>query len=195
VDVMIEELMNGPGQVVPVTIGAMTNLAMARTKEPRLVGRISQVVAMAGEFDRPKAEWNIRCDPEAAHLIFTSGVRVTVVPFSLGRAARFHGEEVQQLRQSDRPLARHLAETIAAWRGAWRQPTGQPSLYDPAAVAALLRPELFVWQTGRVQVELRGEQTYGYTTFTPGEGPHRVARELKTEEFVKWLMARLVGEG
>jgi len=69
------------------------------------------------------------------------------------------------------------------------------TMFDPLEVAMLIRPELFTWKKGTVTVELRGEKTYGYTTFAERAegGGHRVAWELKRDEAVKWFLERICG--
>jgi inosine-uridine nucleoside N-ribohydrolase len=68
-------------------------------------------------------------------------------------------------------------------------------MYDPMTVVALLRPELFVWRTGRVTVELRDEKLYGLTRFTPDEaGPHRVAFGVDAAAAKKFMLDRLLHE-
>src|SRR5690606_8529678 len=100
IDFLLDEL---KGDVVPVTIGAMTNLAAAIVKDWRVTRRIPRIVCMAGEFRRPMAEWNIRCDPEAAHIVFSSGIPMDVIPFEIGMQATFVPAEVARLAGSDRP--------------------------------------------------------------------------------------------
>ena len=66
----------------------MTNLAVALVLERRLVTKIPRIVAMAAEFRQPFAEWNIRCDPEAAHVVLSSGM-----PIDLNKR-RCHGRSI-----------------------------------------------------------------------------------------------------
>jgi inosine-uridine nucleoside N-ribohydrolase len=62
------------------------------------------------------------------------------------------------------------------------------------AVACIVKPELFEWKTGQVKVELAGQNTYGFTTFTPDEkGPHRVAWNCTREECINWYLAQILG--
>ncbi|MCL2640171.1 MAG: nucleoside hydrolase [Phycisphaerales bacterium] len=203
VDFLVETIMSGNGDVVPVTIGAMTNMAMAIVKEPRLLKKLPRIVVMAAEFQKPMAEWNIRCDPEAAGLVFSSGVPIDVIPFTIGKTATMTASEVARFTTCGRPMGRYLAEAIELWRADhWMGPLaggGQhmPSLFDPLAVAMLIRPDLFTWKQGSVDVELRGEKTYGYTTFTESKtgekGKHRIAWDLHRDDAVNWFLDRICG--
>ena len=88
VEFVIEPITAGDGDIVPVTIGAMTNMAAALVAEPRLVKKIPRIMTMAAEFHKNMPEWNIKCDPEAAHLVFASGIPMEVIPYAIGKMAR-----------------------------------------------------------------------------------------------------------
>lgn len=187
VSFLVEHLASG--DVIPVTIGAMTNLAMAMVMDWKLTQRIPRIVCMAAEFRRPVAEWNIRCDPEAAHVVFSSGVPIDVTPFHIGTQATFHPADVERLDRSGRPLAARLAMAVKNWQDAHHgdatHPLPMPHLYDPMAVATIIRPDLCTWKRGEVRVELSGSSTYGFTTFQEdSNGPHRIAWDVNRDEAI-----------
>jgi purine nucleosidase/pyrimidine-specific ribonucleoside hydrolase len=193
VDLLIETLLAGDGDIIPITIGAMTNLAMALTKERRIAAKIPRIVVMAAEFKRGFAEYNIRCDPEAAALVFQSGIPIDVTPWNIGDDAKFAPEHIARLAASDRPMARHLAQTIRAWQENAVGQNAMPSLFDPMAVATMVKPELVEWKQGTVRVELRGEHTYGFTTFQEHEiGRHRVAWNVAREPAQAFYLERVL---
>lgn len=171
-DLIIDTVMAGDGDVVVATIGAMTNLAMALVKEPRLRQRIPRIVAMAGEFERGFAEWNIACDPVAAEIVFRSGIPIEVTPWTIGWICTMTQSEVDGFCAGGDALREVVATCTRRWMDA--HPGNRPHLYDPVAVAALLDPSLCTWQSGTVTVETNGVATYGFTTLARGEGPHRV---------------------
>jgi inosine-uridine nucleoside N-ribohydrolase len=193
VEFLIDTIMAEDGDVVPITIGAMTNLAVALVKQPKIAEKIPRIMAMAGEFTKPHFEWNILCDPEAAHVCFSSGIAIDVIPFEIGMIATLKLQEFEQMAASSRPIAKYLTATIGAWRTAWKRADAMPHLFDPMAVAAIVKPELFEWKTGTVSVELAGVNTYGVTTFKAGEGPHRVAWKTDRAEAVGWYMGKILG--
>jgi len=198
IDFLIQTIMSGNGDIVPVTIGAMTNMAMAIVKEPRIAKKLPRIVSMAAEFQKPMAEWNIRCDPEAAALVFASGIPIDVIPFAVGKTGTMTAPEVARFATCGREMGRYLSEAIELWRADHWMGAGQhmPSLFDPLAVAMLIRPDLFTWKQGTVDVELRGEKTYGYTTFTESKGQgggHRIAWDLHRDEAVNWFLQRICG--
>ncbi len=167
VDLLIELL--SEGSVIPVTIGAMTNLAMSLIKEPRLLETIPRIVCMAGCFDRQLSEWNIRCDPVAASIVFSSGIPVTVVGLDVTMRCRFNAEQVKRLHESDRPVAKNLSTATREWaertRGGWKK--GFPVLHDPLAILTLIDPDLVATRNGTVTVDTGNGEAYGYTLFHP----------------------------
>ena len=176
------------GTTIPVTIGAMTNLAVALTMERRLAQRIPRIVAMAGEFKVPMAEWNVLCDPEAAAIVCDSGIPIDFITWTAGRTVSFGPEHLARLRASSRPMAKLLAHATECWG-----PDRLPALYDPLAVATLVAPHLVEWRRGTVTVELQGASTYGYTGFIPSDdGPHRIVWEVDREAALDFYLDRVL---
>ncbi|HEV2472639.1 MAG TPA: nucleoside hydrolase, partial [Chthonomonadales bacterium] len=186
------------GETAVITIGAMTNLAVALTMEPMLRRTIPRVISMAGAFGLGTAEWNIRCDPVAATVVLSSGAPVDMVPFDVTQNVVLSLQETSSLSSSQWALQRVLGGLIEVWRVAhpeWSN-GGRPTLHDPLAVIAAFQPDLFRWETGRISVELAGDLTYGYTTFTPdAAGPHRVARSVDRKSAVDLFLERVTSYG
>jgi purine nucleosidase len=182
-----------PGDVVPVMIGPMTNLARSIVRAPWIIQKFPRVVAMGGEFVHDYIDTNVRGDPEAAGIVYGCGARVDVIPWSIGDSARFGDDAIEELGLSARPLSQRLAREVHAWRNTdnGRQRGGIVRLHDPMAVMSLIRPELFEWKNGTVTVELFGEAR-GKTTFhEDATGKHRVAWRVDPLAAVAELMSRL----
>ncbi len=195
-DLLIETIMShAPGEVIPVTIGAMTNMALALVKERKLAGHLKKILVMAGEFRAPFAEWNVRCDPEAAAVVFGSGVAIDLIPWHVGYVVTFAPADVDRLEAAGGDLPKRLHAAIGAWQSAGHHGSNNkpmPNLYDPMTIVSFIRPELCQWRTGRVKVELRGESTYGFTTFRADEnGPHRVAWDADRDASIGFYLDRV----
>ena len=197
VDFLIDTIMGGDGDIVPITIGAMTNLAMALIKEPRLRTRIPRIVAMIAEFRANMGEWNVLCDPEAAHLVMASGIPIEITTFHIGITAKFQPADIARLAASEVPLAQYLHHAITAWQIAHQRPGGNtpmPSLFDPLAVATMIVPDLCTWRRGTASVELQGQKTYGHTRFQEQvEGKHQVAWDVDRDRAIGWYLDRILG--
>jgi inosine-uridine nucleoside N-ribohydrolase len=196
VNFLIDTILGGDGDIVPITIGAMTNLAAAMVLDRRIVAKIPRIVVMAAEFKGSFPEWNIVCDPEAAHIVFSSGVPIHVTTWDIGHTVRFNASHVERLAAGSGALAKRLSMAVAAWQAAHRQtpwPEPMPSLYDPMAVATIVQPDLCTWETGTVSVELQGAHTYGMTTLQRDKaGPHRVAWDADREKCLEFYLGRIL---
>ncbi|MCE5258675.1 MAG: nucleoside hydrolase [Chloroflexi bacterium] len=179
VQFIIDTIMNGSGDIVIATIGALTNLALAMIIEPRICTRIPEVVMMGGTFDRQVSEWNIMCDPVAASVVCESGIPLRIIPLDVTTKVQFREGDLDALRASKRPLAQRLLRAIEAWQqhSGWADRVGGlPVMHDPLAIATMIDASLVAWRTGKVSVELNGEYTYGYTLFREDPtGHHKYA--------------------
>ncbi|HIE50643.1 MAG TPA: nucleoside hydrolase [Armatimonadetes bacterium] len=188
VDLIIETVMNSPGEVVICPVGAQTNLALALAKEPRLVEK-ARIVFMGGVFSRMQAEYNIACDPEAARLVVESGIPLTMVGLDVTLKCRLTTNQVDALGASDLPSARLLADLIAAWRGP-RNIT--PTLHDPLAIAVTFDPSLVALEPRLLRVETQGAHTRGFTLATPSDQPNaQVCTDVEAERFVQLFFQRV----
>jgi purine nucleosidase len=171
VDAIIDTALAHPGLEV-VTLGPLTNLALALAREPRIAQRIGRCVVMGGApccegNVTPAAEYNLWVDPEAAQLVMRSGLPIELVGWQLSRgAAVLQPDDLAGIAALDTPLARFcLASNAEAARG-YQTQTGQPgiSLPDPIAMAIALEPALCVQaSTHRIEIECASELTRGMT--------------------------------
>ncbi len=197
VDFLIDTLMAGNGDIIPVTIGAMTNLAMAMVKEPRIIARIPKIVSMAAAFDQQISEWNIRCDPVAAAIVMSSGAPLDIIGLDVTMKVQFRREHIAALNACPRPLAQKLAQSVELWarhcEWAESEARGLPIMHDPLAVATLLQPDLVSWRRGTASVELQGQKTYGFTLFEEGSaGQHRYAYAVDSEAALALWMNKVL---
>jgi len=194
VDALAAHLRAHPGKTVPVTIGALTNLATLLLREPGLQAAIPRLVVMGGEFKRPMWEWNIRCDPLAAACVVESGLPIDFIPWDIGMACTVTRAQVARLFAGRSPTSRLLSRAVRLWRKSKSSPspTELPHLFDPMAVSVLLHPEWFTWRRGRVEVLFTPEK-FSHTRFTPDPaGPHCVAWKVRNPRAVEAVWARIL---
>lgn len=171
VDFLIETLRaEPPGTVTLCTLGPLTNIGTAFTRAPDIVSRVAGIVAMGGAYFEvgnltPAAEFNIIVDPEAADIVFKSGVPLTVMPLDVTHKALATPARIAAFRDLDTKVGRFAAEMLDFFERfdvAKYGSEGGP-LHDPTVVAYLLAPELFSGRFINVEIETSSPLTLGMT--------------------------------
>jgi pyrimidine-specific ribonucleoside hydrolase len=150
-----------------VPIGPLTNIATALHRDPTLPERVQQISLMGGSLtfgnSTPAAEFNIWCDPEAAHVVFGSGIPIKMVGLNVTRQVAATPERRAQIRAIGNRASGIVADMLDFYserlRTLFELPGG--SMHDPLAVAALVDPEMLRFEPMHVAIELRGSHTYG----------------------------------
>lgn len=159
---------HGPDTVY-VPVGPQTNLALALRLESRLAARIPRIVTMAGAYIEgnvtPSAEFNVLADPEAAHIVFNSGIPITMIGLEVTAQALVTLKDLEHLRALSTPWANAVAAIIEPNVRWWIDNRGWSGgqVYDACAVAAVIEPGILQTRPMRVDIELNGEHTRGRT--------------------------------
>jgi purine nucleosidase len=156
-----------PGEVTLIGLGPLTNLALALRSEPNLAKAIKSIVLMGGSLSggnvTPAAEFNFYVDPEAASIVFNSGVPITMVGLDVTRKVELTEPYIRELEAGTNKPSRAAAgiarAIMATYRGHGEK--GGPTLHDPLAVSALIRPDILTFESYRVQIETDGLITAG----------------------------------
>lgn len=155
-----------------VTLGPLTNLALALQREPALVENVSLCVVMGGApccegNVTPAAEFNVWVDPEAARIVFQSGLSINMVGWQLCRGdAVLNQGDIAEVEQIDTPFAEFAIRCNSVAAQAYEKQTGEVgiALPDPVAMGILLDPSLSLEQTPHyVEIETQSELTRGMT--------------------------------
>ncbi len=172
VDVIIETIKANPG-IILVTLGPLTNIALAVAQAPEIVENVSRCVVMGGAANTvgnvtPAAEYNIWCDPEAARMAFRSGLPIEMVGWELCRGeANLTDEEMRYCKEEiNTPLAHFAIDCNISALKANREWLGDPGLGlpDPVAMAIAIDPTICTRKSKHyVEVECDGTYTRGMT--------------------------------
>jgi purine nucleosidase len=171
VDVVIETVKANPGIEI-VTLGPLTNVALAVSRAPEIAANVSRCIVMGGAACTsgnvtPAAEYNIWCDPEAARIVFLSGLPVEMVGWELCRGeANLFPDEMAQVRAFGTPLAEFALDCNRRALEASQQQSNEPGLglADPVAMAVALDPTICTSASKHyVDVETASELTRGTT--------------------------------
>jgi purine nucleosidase len=170
-EAIISTIESNPGLVL-VTLGPLTNIALALQRNPAVAAKISRCVIMGGApccegNVTPAAEYNIWCDPEAARIVLRSGLPVELVGWHLCRGeAALNPDNIKHVLSLGTPQARFALECNSRAQEAYLEQTGEHgiSLPDPVAMAIALHPTIVTQQSDHyVDVETAGELTRGMT--------------------------------
>ena len=171
VDALIQTVRDHPGIEI-VTLGPLTNLAMAVLREPKLAASVKRCVVMGGApccvgNVTPAAEFNIWVDPEAARIVFQSGLPLEMVGWQLccGDAV-LHQQDIDRVLALNNPIAEFAICSNSTAAQAFFTQTGQRgiSLPDPVAMGIALNPALCTSSSKHyVQIEVGSELTRGMT--------------------------------
>ena len=171
VDFIIDTLRREPkGTVTLCPLGPLTNIALAFQRAPDIVARVQEVVLMGGAYFEvgnvtPTAEFNISVDPEAADIVFKSGVPLVVMPLDVTHKALTTRGWIEGLRAMGTEVGRFAAAWAEFFERFDVQKYGSEGgpLHDPCVIAYLIRPDLFQGRRINVEIETGSELTLGMT--------------------------------
>ncbi len=168
VNYLIRTLMASDGDITLVPVGPLTNIAMAILLEPKIVNKIKRIVLMGGAVGigntTPSAEFNIYVDPEAAHIVFSSGVPIVMMPLDLTNTALADQNIIERMRNIGNKAGQLFADIMSftlhsqAVNGLSAGP-----VHDVTAVTYLVAPELYETVDANVQIDLSKGLSYGRT--------------------------------
>ncbi len=171
IDIIINTIRANPG-ITLVTLGPLTNIARALQRQPGIADQVGRCVIMGGAPGligniTPAAEYNIWCDPEAAHIVFHSGLPIEMVSWNLALGeANLLEKDITQIRALDNERAHFTIDCNHTLIQANEEQTGEQgiSLFDPVAMAVALDPAVCTLRSKcYVDIETQSELTRGMT--------------------------------
>jgi len=203
VELMAKVLRESPEPVTLVATGPQTNVALLLNSHPELHAKIARIVIMGGAMGlgnwTPAAEFNIYVDPEAAEIVFQSGIPVVMAGLDVTHRAQIMADDIERFRAINNPVARTVAELLDFFMEYHKTEKwgfqGAP-LHDPCTIAWLLKPEIFTTARRWVGVETQGKYTQGMTVvdyfmLTGNEPNTDIMLDIDRQAFVDLLAERL----
>ena len=208
IDLIVDQLnKEKDNDLAIVCIGPLTNIAAVLTNSPSISGRIGELLIMGGAFGlsrhgygnvTPVAEFNIYSDPEAAKIVFESGIHVRAVGLDVTSAPEnwLTPPEYSRVKATKNRVSvfatRILANTM--------QKRHMFELHDPIAVGAVIQPSLYDFIEGSVKIETKGEYTTGMTVTERREdaenlwteNPIKICTNLKSQRFKRLFLSHLL---
>lgn len=203
IDYLIERFLAEPGELSLFTIGPLSNVALAIRKEPRFASAIKEMVIMGGAIREggnitAQAEFNIYTDPHAAHIVFHSGIPITLIPLDVTHKCMLYRKDVQRLQKINSPISQFIEDATAVYLEFTKEKTGIDgcALHDPLTLATIIAPELLTLKEHYVDVDISGGISTGKTFadfYRTTEKPAnmKVALDVRGEEFVELFLQRM----
>jgi len=193
VDLIIEKISENPGEIILVPIGPLTNLALAIKREPQVTEKIKGIVLMGGAYGvtpygygnvTPVAEFNIYTDPEAAKIIFESGIKITAIGLDVTTdpEALLTWRDIERIKKAGSEAAEIITRILEKPMSIMERRTGRRAvaIHDAMAVSYLIWRDLFTVKKYRVDIETKGEFTTGQTV--TDRRPETLRGDIKTRK-------------
>lgn len=194
VNAMRRVILESQEPITLVPIAPLTNIALLFTMYPEVKKNIKEIVLMGGSATRGNkgvmSEFNIATDPEAAKIVFNSGLPIVMAGLDVGLKALVYPEDSEKMRTMGK--TGEMAYCLfKKYRGGSFN-TGL-KMYDSCAIAYLLQPDLFTVQEAYVDIELNGSMTRGCTVvdlknYMKKEPNVKVCMDIDGEKFRTWFL-------
>ena len=203
IDFLIEHFLTEPDEFSLFAIGPLTNVALAIRKEPRFASAVKEIVIMGGAIREggnitPQAEFNIYADPHAAHVVFHSGIPITLIPLDVTHKTMLYTTQIDRLRQSQSSISKFIVDATSDYVHFTVSKTGIPgcALHDPLTLATVISPELLTLEEHYVDVDISSGVSQGSTfaDFYHSTGKPtnvQVALDVRGEDFVEMFLQRM----
>ena len=191
VDFLIETAQQNDQQVTIIAVGHLTNIAFAIQKDTNFAKRIKNIVFMGGSIEHPGnvsdwAEANIYGDPEAAQIVFDSGIPLTMVGLDVTMKTCMSLTALQNICDNVKDLGEFLLAINQVYADYYKRSEKLEAfpVHDSSAVACAIAPELFTMRRGMLACLLHGEQR-GRTKFTEdAQGKHQICTAVEAEKLL-----------
>lgn len=195
VNYLIETVMASEGDITIVAVGPLSNVAMAMRLEPRISGKIEEIVLMGGSCGQgnvtPSAEFNIYCDPEAAHVVFSSGVPIVMMGLDLTNTTVCTPDVIarmESIHNSASVLFCDIMRFVLKTQYEAFGLAGGP-LHDATCIAYLIDPKMVDVLPMHVAVDIKSDICYGRTvcdTLDVLKKPHNAKVGMQIDVAAFW---------
>lgn len=202
-DYIIERIMSEPGEITLVCIGPLTNVALAIRQEPRIVENVKEAFIMGGAIQYPGnttalAEFNTFVDPHAAHIVFHSGMPITLTPLDVTYQCVFTKDDLNRLLKINSPITKFIADSTRFYmefHDEYQSIEGCV-INDPMTLALTFMPEICDYQDLVVDVDLStgvglGNTFADFYNYEKKPKNMRVAMGVRPRLFMEMFLERM----
>ncbi|XID92275.1 nucleoside hydrolase [Paenibacillaceae bacterium WGS1546] len=197
VELLIDTVRRHPNELGIVTLGPMTNIAVALRKDPSIASRIKWIASMGGELNVYRAEHNVTWDSVSAEIVLASGIPLFLGTWDVTRQVVVTEEDCERIKRQPSRMCRYLSECIDMWRPYKKMKPG-PVMFDLAPVIWSFNKELYRTRPMTLQIENAGRLTRGVTVPVPdpqdGDALVDVSVAVDAERVKAMFMASVCSE-
>jgi len=171
VSFIIETLLKASEKITLAPSGSLTNIACALIMEPRIKEKIEKIVLMGGVIGlgniTPTAEYNFYCDPQAAYVVFTSGIPLVMMGLDVTRQTQTSEAWLHTIEALGTPVSQAVVDMLSYYHrpDAILEPgVSGGVLHDPNVIAYLLKPELYKGRPAYVEIDISSTIMAGRST-------------------------------
>ena len=179
------------GQLDLFAIGPLTNVAEAIAADDAFAASLHHLYIMGGAFWTEGPEHNIKCDPEAADIVFRAGIPMTACGLDVTHRVWLREADLSRIHGAGDGIGSLLEDQVRRW-WAFRGAT-ENNPHDPLAILTALRPELFRFEQCDVRVELEGMEAGRTRVDRCGTGNVQIAADVDVEAAEQEIVQRLGG--
>ena len=202
-DFLIEKIMSNPGEITLVAIGPLTNVALAIRKEPRIVQAVRELIIMGGAIRHegnttPLAEFNTYVDPHAAHIVYHSGMPITLTPLDVTYQCILLAEDVERIKEVESDIPPFIADATRFYMEFHDEYQGIQGcvINDPLTLALTFMPELCDYEEHYVDLDISGGVSMGKTfadfyKMTGKPANMKVALGVRPRDFIELFVERM----
>jgi ribosylpyrimidine nucleosidase len=197
VNYIINTLMNSEEKITLVPVGPLSDIGMAMRLQPKIIDKIERIVLMGGAYalgnESPSAEFNILVDPEAAHVVFSSGVPIVMMGLDLTNQALADMSIIERMEKLGNKAGKLFGDMMRfTFQTQRKYGLEAGPVHDVTAMAYVTRPDIFETKPAYVEVCLDKGICYGRTVcdfhgVTKKQPNALVGMGLNLEEFWKFV--------
>lgn len=189
---IIELVQSNPGEVTLVTLGPLTNIALAIQENPLVMKKVKEIVSMGGAIRVPGnknrvAEFNFFVDPEAAKIVFDFPVKKILIPLDICNKIRLAISDFKKIKNI--VLKEDLLKMVIPFSRNTRKNEGPSGvmMYDALAVYSFLKPNLISTNNYDIKIETKGELTSGMSVVDLRPKSEKINNVVVVEKISKKL--------
>ncbi|SEN01727.1 purine nucleosidase [Mesobacillus persicus] len=198
---IIEQVKKRPYEITIIAVGPLTNLALAIKRAPEIIPLVKEAVIMGGAVKVPGnasafAEANILADPDAAEVVFSSGLQVTLVGLDVTMQTLLPKSKLDEWRATGKEKAHFLADMTEFYINFYESTypgIGGCALHDPLAVGVAIDSSFVSTEIFNVKVTTDGKEVGRTIGHLEGEPKIRVCTQIESDRFLDHFLSRIIG--